>query len=917
MELEKIRQAITIDLLCHMRAYQLEVADTVYVTLSRLGWTNKIFEVQRCELVVQQGSNGEPSISVALTLRETASAVYDWNSGLETQVDLAPNTNLPNPFQVEMPSDLYLASGTNELYIRSDGTIFSRIKVSWTELTDCFVTSGGHIEIQYKQHFDSDWSNASPVPGNQTFTHILDVQDGALYDVRIRAVSALGVEGNYTAPLVHLVVGKTDPPSNVSGFTAIANSYGILLNWADISDFDLDKYEIRLGSAWASAILIAQTQGTTYLWDIQTAGTYSLLIKAIDTSGNYSTTETINVATIAAPSAPIVTFNFVQANVILSWSEPVGQFAVNYYAISYGDAYSGSTAIGTAQTTTFSLQATWNGLRRFWIAAVDVAGNVGAPVSVDVNVIFPEAVSGLAADVIDNTVSLRWTAPLVPSTLPIAFYKVLKGSTFSSATINGQTAGTFTVILESVGGVNTYWVVPVDTAGNEGTETPITVNVSQPPDFLLRDDQTLIPELFDTTTNILVGTMGSVFETFDPVTDTEIVGCVLDLDSESNVVLDGSNLRRVNSWTDRSSYGLVGSQSTAGLKPRQTRSDNSENRCLYSEDFSQAVWTLSNATIVSDTTTSPISGATNADKLKENASNSTHYVEQSIPEFKSGKTYVFSGYFKSAGRDRVQLSANANFPANCYVQINTALGTIIATGAGASSAGIESMGNGWYRVSFAGVASGSGSTTIRANLMNSTPTITYTGDNTSGVYLWGLQVNVSQANNTYVYTQDGMELRGYNGKKGIWFEDTNSQFINFGATPAHLKFSSGDFTIFAVAAAHDTAKAGTNFDIINCETFNANGWLLRQDGSSSLNVHFRTNQAGVNTDVNYSAYTDDVPMVYAIKKESTVGTPFLDNVFAGTGTINSPVTQTNDLTVGGDSQYYSVNFSFTFKYLND
>lgn len=906
IELEKIRQSITIEVLCHMRAYQLEVADTVYVTLSRFGWSTKIFEVQKSELVIQAGSNGEPSMAVSLTLRETASAVYDWNSGQETQVDLAPNTNLPNPFSVGTPTGLTLESGTNQLYLRADGTVFSRIKVSWTTLSDFFVTSGGQIEIQYKQTVAVDWSNASPVPGNQTFTHILDVQDGASYDVRIRAVSALGVEGSYTTTVSHVVVGKTAAPSNVSGFTSIANSYGILLNWADIADFDLDKYEIRLGTAWATATLIAQIQGTSYLWEIQTAGVYSFLIKAIDTSGNYSTTETITVATIAAPSAPVIAFSIVQSNVILTWNEPSGQFAVNYYSISYGNAYSGSVAIGTAQTTTFSLQATWNGLRRFWIAAIDVAGNVGTPVSVDVNVTFPNAVSGLAADVIDNTVSLRWNAPLVPSTLPIGFYKVLKGSTFSSATINGQTAGTFTVILESSGGINTYWVVPVDTAGNEGIETPITVNVSQPPDFLLRDDQTLIPELFDTTTNILVGTMGSVFETFDPVTDTEITGCVLDLDSETNVTLDGSNLRRVSSWTDRSSYSLVGTQATAGLKPRQTRSDNSENRCLYSEDLSNS-WTVTNTTIVANSTANPISGLINADKIQETVTISlSHSCQQTIPEFKNGKTYRFLGYFKSSGRN-VKFQVNGGAFAATGVAADLSTGAIVIVYGSAANYTIVNMGSGWYRVSFEATATASGSTSLEILLIGASPFYfnNYVGDGSSGIFAWGIQAQFSQANDTYVYTQDGMELRGYNGKKGIWFEDTSSQVINFGATPAHLKFDTGDFTIFAVAAAHDTAKAGTNFDIINCEVFNTNGWLLRQDANASLNVHFRTNQAGVYTDVNYSSYTADVPMVYAVKKESTVGTPFLDNVFAGSGTINSPVTQTNDLTIGGDSQYYS------------
>jgi hypothetical protein len=40
--------------------------------------------------------NGVPRLSIDLVLRETASGVFDWSSGEETAIDLAPNTMLPN-----------------------------------------------------------------------------------------------------------------------------------------------------------------------------------------------------------------------------------------------------------------------------------------------------------------------------------------------------------------------------------------------------------------------------------------------------------------------------------------------------------------------------------------------------------------------------------------------------------------------------------------------------------------------------------------------------------------------------------------------------------------------------------------------------------------------------------------------------
>lgn len=902
--LEQIRQSIIVDFAAKLKAYQAMPGETVSLTISRFGWTSKVFEVQQSQLVIDDDGEGSPSAYVLLNLRETASTVYDWAAGEETRVDSAPNTSLPSPFSVETISGLTLTSGTSELYVRADGTVFSRIKAAWSALTDFFVTSGGYVEVQYKQSVASEWENATPIPGDNTFTHILDVQDGVQYDVRVRARSATGVTGSYTTAAGHVVVGKTAPPSNVLGLSAHISGYGIVISWNDIADLDIDKYEIRVGASWATALVITQIKGTTYTWDIQIAGTYNILIKALDTSGNYSTTESAVTATISGPVAPIVAFSIVQSSAVLTWNEPAAEFSVAYYAISYGDTYGASVAIGTALTTTFQYQATWNGLRRFWVAAVDVAGNVGTPGSVDINVLFPGSVTSPSGDVIDNSVTLRWTEPAIAGTLPVAFYQVYKGDIFATSELVGQTAATFTVVLESTGGDYTYWVTAIDTAGNEGAQSPLGLMVNQPPDFILRDNQILDPELAETKTNILIGRAHSIFLSFDPVTDPEITGCVLDLDSETNITLDGSTSYRVNSWQDRSSHALTFSQATAGLKPRQTRTDNSENRCLWSQDLTQ-VWATSGASISANGTANPITGANTADKIVENGALSTHYVYQSITDFKYLKRYRFIGDYLAAGRDRIEITLTTNFAANSHVGVDLNAGTLLYTGSGASNASIQALGSGWFRVSFEAIGSASGPSDYKISLLDSGSLATYTGNGTSGVYATNLIAQVAAANSTYVYTTDGREYRGYNGHRGIFFEDDNAYELSV-ATPTHLKFDTGDFTIFAAVALHDAADGTTNFEIISNETANANGWLLRLNGSSTYDSHFRTNQAGTNTSLsNTNDCAVDAASVLAIRKNGTNGEIFLDDVSGATGTLNSPVATTNDLYIGGPGQNFS------------
>lgn len=493
ISLERARQEIEFEADFSLKAYQLEPGDTVQFSYARFGWSLKLFEVIRVRLNVVDDSNGIPCLITTLHLKESASGVWDWNNGDETRVDLAPNTTLPDPFTTTAPTGLTLTSGTTELYIRSDGTVFSRIKASWTAMSDYFVSSGGRIEVQYKQSSAGSWSNAASVTGDTTFTHVLDVQDGANYDVRIRAVSALGVASAWTTVTGHKVIGKTAPPSNITGLVAAVDDFGIKLTWNAIPDLDVSQYEVRIGAAgdtWAASTYLTQTKATNFRYELKVASSYTFRVKAIDTSGNYSTAEVSAALTIAKPSAVAPSSSFAGPDLVLKWTASVGQFAIANYEIYYGDTFSGSTFVGNVKGLSFSQKVQFGGFRRFWIVARDVAGNLGTEANVDVTVVVPTAVQSLFPEVIDNNVLLKWSAPSAAS-LPIDHYKVYKGAVFGSATLLGQVTATFALRFESLSGTYVYWIVPYDTALNAGTPFSVSTIVNEPPDYVLQDNQIL------------------------------------------------------------------------------------------------------------------------------------------------------------------------------------------------------------------------------------------------------------------------------------------------------------------------------------------------------------------------------------------------------------------------------------------
>ena len=505
LELERIRQPIEVQATFGLKAFSLEVPENVLLTMPRYGWDAKPFEVIESELVLEEGGDA-PELHVELLLRETASAVFDWNNGFETTIDPSPNSNLPGPFDAPFITGLLLESGTDQLYIRADGTVFSRIKVSWTPLNNGFINSNGSIQVQYKKSIDSEWNTATPVPGESSFTHILDVQDGVEYDVRVRTVNGLNIPGDWSLVSNHLVIGKTEPPSDVTGFTAQVGSFGILFRWDPIPDLDVARYELRLADetfVWEAASFVAEVTGTQYLIEVQPTQNYRYLIKAVDTSDNYSLNATgLNVG-INAPSAVDIFHIISGENILLSWTQATGQFNIDEYEVRFGTEYNLSTFITRTKSTAILYKAAWSGNRRFWVTAIDVASNMGLPNYRDVQIYPPFAVTNLSAQVVDNNVLLRWTAA-VGGTLGIENYRVLKGEALASAELIGTCAGTFSAIFEILSGTYVYWVVPVDIAGNVGQGASISAFVDQPPDFELLEDVILRPDRADTLDNIRI-----------------------------------------------------------------------------------------------------------------------------------------------------------------------------------------------------------------------------------------------------------------------------------------------------------------------------------------------------------------------------------------------------------------------------
>lgn len=179
-----------------------------------------------------------------------------------------------------------------------------------------------------------------------------------------------------------------------------------------------------------------------------------------------------------------------------------------------------------------------------------------------------------------------------------------------------------------------------------------------------------------------------------------------------------------------------------------------ENLLQHSQQFEDAYWTKDNATITANAIAAP-DGTLTGEKLVENTSNSTHFLRVAVLA-RALTTYTQSVYLKVGERNRAQIQMYGN-SGGSTLDIN--LGTQTVTSAGgyggwtSPSGTITDVGNGWYRISHT-VTTNSGLTSFTYGifLLDNSGVGSYTGDGTSGVYVWGAQFEQRSSVTAYTPT---------------------------------------------------------------------------------------------------------------------------------------------------------------------
>lgn len=207
------------------------------------------------------------------------------------------------------------------------------------------------------------------------------------------------------------------------------------------------------------------------------------------------------------------------------------------------------------------------------------------------------------------------------------------------------------------------------------------------------------------------------------------------------------------------------------------------NLVPHSEQFDNANWAKSQVTITPNAIVAP-DGTLTADLLIEDTSNAQHSISRG-QSLLANTTYTMYVYVKPAGRTLFRMAGSYidNWSVSSpRADFDLTAGTVSSLVG--VNAGIQSVGDGWYRCHLTatfGAADNLGGINILP-LISSSGSI-YQGDGTSGIYIWGAQLEVGAFPTSYIKTEasqvtrasDLAEMTGANFSS--WYRQDEGTFV--------------------------------------------------------------------------------------------------------------------------------------------
>lgn len=301
------------------------------------------------------------------------------------------------------------------------------------------------------------------------------------------------------------------------------------------------------------------------------------------------------------------------------------------------------------------------------------------------------------------------------------------------------------------------------------------------------------------------------------------------------------------------------------------------NLLTYSEQFDDAAWSKNSTTVTANTTAAP-NGSATADTLANTATTAAHSVSHPVTTV-SGNTFTMSFFVKKGTVQYITIGLYFNASNNSGAGFDLDAGTVTGTGAigtgySASNATINSVGNGWYRISVVCTIGDSVANTARlfhrsVPYTSGTLVDSYAGLISEESFIWGAQLEAASFATSYIPTvasqvtraADNASMTGTNFSS--WYnQNSGTMFVQYvvnGLNPggANAPYGISDNTTSNSITSRTPNSQATNFAVRVGGVFQANltsatvaiGAVAKSAGAYALDdFKFSTNAAAVQTD---------------------------------------------------------------------
>lgn len=408
-------------------------------------------------------------IGKIIYLKFTSVNIYGVAEQLLSDVEAVEHT-----LTIAKPPNVSSITLDEDTYVLKDGTVLSDIIVAFTEPTYNILQ---HYNIYYDLNNSGQWQYAGPAQSSGY--KIKSLPNTKTVKVKVCTVNKFGQEAIGTISGQYTITGKSDPPPDVTGLTAIQDEYNranINLKWTPISAEiapDIKGYEVRIGANWATATKLNADAivGAQFSHAVTANGTYTFLVKAIDNSGNYSQNAVSKALTvIVVPDSPVnLGATQDQQNrsiLVITWDASPGKDIAGY-EIRRGNNWDNATYIDTTRETSYRYTIPASGSITIMVRAKTVAGYLSNVANVTVTpMIEAYDVTGFTAvqSMADRTkIRLMWDKPL---SLDVSHYEIRKGAGWDTGTVvDSRVTGSFYDTTIATEGEHSYWIKAVTVAG--------------------------------------------------------------------------------------------------------------------------------------------------------------------------------------------------------------------------------------------------------------------------------------------------------------------------------------------------------------------------------------------------------------------------------------------------------------------